>query len=106
MSLRVEIRPELLRWARERSGVDIEYLTHLFPKLFEWENKKSKPTNKQLEQFAKATHTPIGYLFLTKIPIEKIPIPDLRTVGNKHIAQPSPDLLDTLYMPATPGMVC
>jgi Zn-dependent peptidase ImmA (M78 family) len=98
MSLHVEIKPELLRWARERSGVDIDILTHRFPKLLEWENKKSKPTIKQLEQFAKATHTPIGYLFLAKVPIEKIPIPDLRTVGNKHIKHPSPDLLDIIYI--------
>lgn len=98
MSMRVEIRPELLRWARKRSGVDIDALTHRFPKLFEWESKKSKPTIKQLEQFAKATHTPIGYLFLTETPVEKIPIPDLRTVGNKHIKHPSPDLLDIVYI--------
>lgn len=98
MSMRVEIKPELLRWARERSGVDIDVLTHSFPKLFEWESRSSQPTIKQLEKFAKATRTPIGYLFLTEPPVEEIPIPDFRTVGNKHIKHPSPDLLDTVYI--------
>lgn len=98
MSMRVEVKPELLRWARERSGVEIEALTHKFPRLFDWENGEAQPTLNQLEQFAKATHTAIGYLFLPEPPIEAVPIPDFRTVGNRHIAHPSPDLLDTIYI--------
>jgi Zn-dependent peptidase ImmA (M78 family)/transcriptional regulator with XRE-family HTH domain len=96
--MRVEIKPELLRWARERSGLDRAALAHRFPQLDAWERRESSPTLKQLESFAKATHTPIGYLFLQKPPVERVPIPDCRTVGNERIGHPSPDLLDTIYL--------
>src|ERR671922_3000975 len=96
--VQVEVRPELLRWARERAGLDLGVLTHRFPQLVDWERGTERPTLKQLERFAKATHTPVGYLFLEEPPIERIPIPDFRTVGNEHIKRPSPDLLDTIYL--------
>ncbi|MQA64454.1 MAG: ImmA/IrrE family metallo-endopeptidase [Alphaproteobacteria bacterium] len=98
MSIRVAVRPKLLRWARERSGIDNDVLVHRFPKLQEWERTNTQPTLKQLEQFAKATHTSVGYFFLEEPPVENVPIPDFRTVGNKHIARPSPDLLDMVYI--------
>jgi Zn-dependent peptidase ImmA (M78 family) len=96
--MRVEIKPELLRWARERSGLDPAALAHRFPQLDTWERRESSPTLKQLESFAKATHTPVGYLFLQEPPVERVPIPDFRTVSNERIGHPSPDLLDTVYI--------
>jgi len=95
---RVEIRPELLRWARERSGYSTEALAPRFPKLPDWERGEARPTLKQLESYARATHTPIGFLFLEAPPVEEVPIPDFRTVGNAHVGHPSPDLLETLYL--------
>ena len=59
---------------------------------------KVSPTLKQLESFAKAAHVPIGFLFLQEPPVEKVPIPDFRTVGNKRFDKPTPDLLDTVYI--------
>lgn len=95
---RVEVRAEMLRWARERAGLDLDELTHHIPQLAAWESGDKRPTLKQLEGFAKATHTAIGYLFLQEPPIERVPIPDFRTVANERISRPSPDLLDTLYI--------
>ena len=95
---RVAIKSELLRWAGERSGVSASKLRHKFPKLEEWEQETTSPTLKQLERFAKATHTPIGYLFLSEPPVDRVPIPDFRTVGNEQIGTPSPDLLETVYL--------
>ena len=103
--MRVQIKPELLRWARERSGLDRAELAHRFPKLDAWDRRESSPTLKQLESFAKATHTPVGYLFLQEPPVERVPIPDFRTAGNARVGRPSPDLLDTIYMPAARGAV-
>ncbi|HEV8485353.1 MAG TPA: ImmA/IrrE family metallo-endopeptidase [Blastocatellia bacterium] len=94
---RVTIKAELLRWACERSGSDFDTLAHRFPKLPDWVRGKASPTLKQLESFAKATHTPIGYLFLPEPAVERVPIPDFRTVGSERIRRPSPDLLDTVY---------
>lgn len=96
--MRVEIKPELLRWARERAGFGIGALARRFPHLDDWERNAGQPTLKQIESFAKATHTPVGYLFLEKPPIERVPIPDFRTKDGKRIEHPSPDLLDMVYV--------
>jgi Zn-dependent peptidase ImmA (M78 family) len=95
---RVEVNPELLRWARERAGYSVDALEQRFPKLAAWEQREAKPTLKQLETFAKATFTPIGFLFLGAPPVEEVPIPDFRTIANRHVGHPSPDLLDTIYL--------
>ncbi len=96
--VRVDVRPALLRWARERAELDADMLIPRFPKLHAWESGEARPTLRQLESFAAATHTPIGYLFLPAPPTERIPIPDLRTVAHRRRERPSPDLLDTLYL--------
>jgi Zn-dependent peptidase ImmA (M78 family) len=95
---RVEVRPELVRWARERADRSVESLAGKFPKLPAWEAGELRPTLKQLEQFARTVHVPVGFLFLREPPDEPLPIPDLRTVGSRGIREPSPDLLDTLYL--------
>ena len=96
---RVPVKPDLLRWARERSGFEAHSLARRFPKFEEWERGELQPTFKQLEAFAKATHTPVGFLFLAEPPVENIPIPDFRTVAKSHVGHhPSPDLLDTVYL--------
>lgn len=95
---RVEVRGEMLQWARERAGLDPAALAKRFPQLPDWESGDARPTLKQLERFAKATYAPIGFLFLPEPLVERIPIPDFRTVANERIDHPSPDLLDTLYI--------
>jgi Zn-dependent peptidase ImmA (M78 family) len=94
----VTVKPEMLRWASERSGLNLENLHERFPKLELWEQGAASPTLKQLENFAKATHTPIGYLFLPEPPVEQMPIPDFRTVDTRQLHRLSPDLLDTVYI--------
>ena len=61
---RVEVSPGLIRWARERARLSADKLSGRFPKLSEWESGAAKPTLRQLEAFANATTTPLGYLFL------------------------------------------
>ena len=93
---RVAIRPEMLRWACERAGYDSRGLALRIPQFPAWERGEKQPTFKQLEAFAKATHTPIGFLFLPEPPDERLPIRDLRTVKDGP-RRPSADLLDTIY---------
>jgi transcriptional regulator with XRE-family HTH domain len=96
--LRVNVKPELLRWARERAGLKIDDLRRKFSAVEAWEPGEAKPALKQLEAFARATSVPVGYLFLPEPPEERLPTPDLRTVWNKKVRRPSPDLLDTIYL--------
>ena len=96
--IRVNVQPQMLRWARERAGYSIETLGPRFPKLVNWEAGELRPTLKQLDRFAKATHVPVGFLFLAKPPKERIPIPDFRSVPGARGASPSPNLLDTIYL--------
>ncbi len=95
--IRVNVKPELLRWARVRAGMDADMLVPRFPKYLEWENEKVQPTLKQLEKFAKTVHVPIGSLFLSEPPDEPVPIPDFRTLRSSLIKHPSLDLLETIY---------
>jgi Zn-dependent peptidase ImmA (M78 family) len=94
---RIAVSPDMLRWARNRARLDELALAARFPKLEAWEAGESQPTLKQLQDYARATHAPIGFFFLPEPPIEPVPIPDFRTVANRAIARPSPNLLDTVY---------
>ncbi len=98
MTLRVDVKPELFRWARERAGIDSDALVKRFPKYREWESGEKQPTFKQLEKLAKVTHAPIGSFFLSEPLHEPVPLPDLRTVDNQFVERPSVALLDTVYL--------
>lgn len=97
MTTRVPVQPRILEWALQRSGKSSEKVEEKFPEFQNWLEETAQPTLKQLEDFAKAVHVPFGYLFLPEPPKEKLPITDFRTVENREVRQPSPDLLDTIY---------
>lgn len=94
---RVAIHPEMFRWARERAGLDSFALATRFRRSEAWEAGEAQPTVRQLEDYARATHAPVGYFFLPEPPVEVLPIPDFRTVANRAIARPSLNLLDMVY---------
>jgi Zn-dependent peptidase ImmA (M78 family) len=98
MSVRVDVAPALLAWATERSGRTPEYLEKRFPALARWEAGEKKPTIKQLEEFARATDTPVGYLLRREPPEDQLPVPDFRTLPATRSARPSPNLLDTIFI--------
>ena len=94
---RVLATPKLIDWACKRSRIDRDYLEAKFKNLPEWISGKLRPTEKQLEQFAKTVHVPYGYLFLNKPPKENIPSLPFRTKSGIKIAKPNSALLNLIY---------
>lgn len=94
------INHAMLTWARERSGLSLpEFAAKLKideEKLTEWESGLKQPTFNQAIKFAEQTHIPFGYLFLTKPPVEELPIPDLRTIDGHGVTRPSAELVDLI----------
>lgn len=98
MTTRVTVKPELLTWAVERSG-GWDLLSKTWVSTIKlWIDGTRKPTLRQLESFARATHTPFASLFLEAPPVEDIPIPDFRTLPSVTSRKPSANLLDTIYL--------
>src|SRR5260370_5833716 len=95
--VRVEVRAELLRWARDRAGFTVDDLLSKFPKLEQWEAGEIQPTLKQIENYAKATYAPVGYFFLPAPPEEPLPVPDFRTMAGREWRPASPNLRDMIY---------
>jgi Zn-dependent peptidase ImmA (M78 family) len=92
----VAVKPELIRWAIDRSGLSTEDLLGKFPKLEQWKSGERQPTFRQLELFARATMTPLGVLLLAAPPKEELPVPDFRTKNDRPVKRYSPNLLDTI----------
>lgn len=96
------INPALLRWARERVGLDVEAAARAASlssdQIDQWERGESRPTFRQAQTIALALHAPFGYLFLDAPPAELLPLPDLRTAAGVPVARPSVDLLETVRM--------
>jgi Zn-dependent peptidase ImmA (M78 family) len=98
---RVDVAPIMFAWARQRAGKSVQDLLKKFPHLPAWEAGEAggaKPTMRQLENFAEATYTPVGYFFLPAPVEESLPVPDFRTIRNEVIQRPSADLLETIYI--------
>jgi len=88
----------VLRWAARRSRLHDDELIARFRKWPLWLSGETQPTLRQLENFARLTHTAIGYFFLPEPPVLTLPVPDLRTPRDEALAEPSSGLLDTLYL--------
>jgi len=88
----------VLRWAAQRARLHDDDLAARFNKWPLWLSGKAQPTLKQLEDFAHLTHTAFGYFFLPQPPALALPVPDFRTLRDEALAEPSSDLLDTLYL--------
>lgn len=88
----------VLVWAARRARLQDVDLAGRFPKWPLWLNRQAQPTLKQLEDFARLTHTAIGYFFLPQPPVLTLPVPDFRTLRDVALTEPSSDLLDTLYL--------
>ena len=88
----------VLRWAAQRARLRDDDLSMRFNKWPLWLSGEAQPTLKQLEDFARLTHTAFGYFFLPQPPALALPVPDFRTLRDEVLVEPSSDLLDTLYL--------
>jgi Zn-dependent peptidase ImmA (M78 family) len=88
----------VLRWAAGRARLSDADLSARFSKWLQWLSGEAQPTFKQLEDFARVTHTAFGYFFLPQPPTLALPVPDFRTVRDAALTEPTTDLLDTLYL--------
>lgn len=99
--MNLTLEPQIIRWARERGGLDASALAKKLgvkPKRFaEWEQSGQLPY-KKAELLAAKTYTPFGHLFLKTPPEDKLPIPDFRTLRDAPVRRPSPDLLETVLL--------
>lgn len=96
----LQLQPDVLRWARQRAELSEDALARKVQlnadRVLEWENS-GRISMSWAERLADATHTPLGYLFLTFPPYESLPIRDFRTRNGESPAKPSPDLLETVH---------
>ena len=94
------LTPEVLRWARERASLSPEELAGKLDvspgTVEEWESS-GKISFARIDKLAARTYTPLGFLFLSKPPDEKLPMADFRTRSGSAPRRPSPNLLDTAY---------
>ncbi len=99
--MNLTLEPQIIRWARERGGLDASALAKKLgvkPERFaEWEQSGQLPY-KKAELLAAKTYTPFGHLFLKTPPEDKLPIPDFRTLRDAPVRRPSPDLLETVLL--------
>lgn len=95
--VKATLQPACLIWARKRAGLSVPDLAEKLKvreeKVAAWE-QTGELTLSHVEKLAKATHTPLGYLFMSEPPVDELPIKDFRTINAQNILQPSVNLLD------------
>jgi Zn-dependent peptidase ImmA (M78 family) len=95
----VVLEPRVLEWARARVGLSEANLADKVgiqpARVVAWE-RTGRITLSQADRLAKATYTPVGYLYLTQPPAEQLPVTDFRVVGDERPEQPSANLLAVL----------
>ena len=64
----IPITPEVVKWARERSGFTVEELRSDFPHIEKWERGEALPSYPQLERLSEAFKVPIAVFFFSEPP--------------------------------------
>lgn len=98
MTLRININPQVLRWAAQRTGLspaDLSKKAHLHH-LQAWLSGEKEPTMRQAEALAAAARIPFGYLLLDEPTEDTVNLPDFRTLNSRQISRISPDLRDVI----------
>ncbi|MDW8313316.1 MAG: XRE family transcriptional regulator, partial [Burkholderiales bacterium] len=95
----IHLKPTVLQWARERARLAPDALARKMgvnpERVYEWE-QNGQISISQADRLAHCTHTPLGYLYLPEPVEDLLPIPDYRTMADRPVQRPSPELLDTV----------
>jgi Zn-dependent peptidase ImmA (M78 family)/DNA-binding XRE family transcriptional regulator len=94
------INPKILNWARARAQVSEDDLSKALgvkpEKVIAWAEGSVQPTFNQAQKLAGKLHIPFAFFFLPSPPRDELPLPDLRTVANRGVAEASINLKDTI----------
>lgn len=97
MPVRVDVSPDVLGWALDRAR-DPDTITASTPNVLKWISGETRPTVKQLAEFAARTGTPFGYLLLPRPPDLALPVQDFREgFDGRPLGDPSPELLAVVH---------
>lgn len=95
------VTPKVLAWAIDRAGANTAKLARSLgveqEQVDAWAQGESHPPFSKALQLATILRIPFGYLFLSDPPRTEIPLPDLRTLPNEELREPSVDFLELLY---------
>jgi Zn-dependent peptidase ImmA (M78 family)/transcriptional regulator with XRE-family HTH domain len=95
----ISLEPRVLEWARSRVGLSKKELAEKartkLNRVVGWEQDGTISIS-EAGRVAKATYTPVGYLYLSTPPVERLPITDFRSVRDETPTSPSPNLLAVL----------
>lgn len=93
--VRIDISKPVLEWALHRMRF-YPQVQGKFP-IHDWLEGRKKPTLRQVEKFAQSLKIPLGYLFLTVPPQEKISTPYFRTKKEKiELSPEAKEIIATL----------
>lgn len=96
MSVRVPVKPELIRWALDQAQTTTAQLKN-GSQVESWLDGEKQPTLKQLQGFAAHLHVPFGYLMMSAPPVLEKPLPDFRRRGTATTRY-SQELTDEIYI--------
>lgn len=96
MAVGVKIKPEVLRWAIEKSDKNVTDLREKFKNIEEGLEHSTQFSITQIDKLSRELHIPFGYFMLNEPPEEKIELLKYRTIENLENDKPSRDLVDTI----------
>lgn len=100
MTVEAFITGDVLRWARERADLSPEAVAKILKVpvevYSEWEDGTRRPSFSKAQDAANRLRIPFGYLFLSHRPVDRLELPDLRTLDDEMPQEPSIDLLDVV----------
>src|SRR5690625_4257696 len=94
--IRVEINPDVLLDAIEKSKRNLEDVKKEFTTFDKWINGELQPTFRQLVHLSGFLRVPFGHLLLNTPAKEHIPLLQFRTIDTEAIEHPSRELIDTI----------